>query len=168
MKAMVLPFRTSDANCQRPFRTGGALAFLLIINLFLFPANALYTNNTVHQTKSPVAMIQLVEKDNGRTINIHRGDSFQITLAENATTGYRWAIEYYDKSVIDKISSDAQYPERAFGSGGTVDFVFHAKSIGMGKICLKQWRQWEGDASVINRLILQLKCYHDVKFLNAS
>lgn len=157
MRAMVLPFKTSDASCQRPFPTGGALAFLLIINLLLFPANALYADNVISQTKGSVAIIQLVEKDNGRTINIHRGDSFQITLAENATTGYRWAVEYYDKSVIDKLSSDAHYPERAFGSGGTVDFVFHAKSIGRGKICLKQWRQWEGDASVINRFVLQLE-----------
>jgi predicted secreted protein len=34
-------------------------------------------------------MVALVEKDNDRTVAIRPGEILQITLPENATTGYR-------------------------------------------------------------------------------
>ena len=46
-----------------------------------------------HAEEAPKTMLSLVEKDSGRTIDIRSGETVQITLPENATTGYRWAID---------------------------------------------------------------------------
>jgi inhibitor of cysteine peptidase len=101
-------------------------------------------------------MQQFFEKDNGVTVTVRSGDSVEISLPENATTGYRWAIDHYDQDSIAFVSTDPHYPLGPPGSGGTIVFVFRAIRTGSGIIALKQWRSWEGDSSVIHRYHLQL------------
>ena len=101
-------------------------------------------------------MVSLVETDNGRTIDVHPGETVQVTLPENATTGYRWAIDHYDQDSIEAVSAEPHYPAKAVGAGREVAFSFRAKKSGTGEIVLKHWRQWEGDASVTDRFRLRL------------
>ena len=75
----------------------------------------------------------------------------QITLPENATTGYRWAIDSYDEDLVKALANQPRYPAQAIGSGGEVAFTFEAKKIGSGEIVLKHFRHWEGDASINKR-----------------
>ena len=91
-------------------------------------------------------MVALVEKDNDRTVAIRLGDILQVTLPENATTGYRWAIDSYDEDLVKALANQPRYPAQAIGSGGEVAFTFEAKKIGSGEIVLKHFRHWEGDA----------------------
>jgi inhibitor of cysteine peptidase len=113
----------------------------------------------------PKAMLRITETDNGRTLNVHIGDSIQITLPENASTGYRWDIDGYTLDQLEKISKESNYPksnpksnqlEAVIGSGGTMSFIFQAKSAGKASIGLKYWRAWEGDASIVKRFHLRL------------
>jgi inhibitor of cysteine peptidase len=106
--------------------------------------------------KAPKTMVSLVETDNGRTIDVRPGETVQVTLPENATTGYRWAVDHYDQDSIEAVSTEPHYPAKAVGAGGEVAFSFRAKKIGSGEIVLKHWRQWEGDASVTDRFRVQL------------
>jgi inhibitor of cysteine peptidase len=106
--------------------------------------------------EAPKTMVSLAEKDNGRTIDVRPGETVQVTLPENATTGYRWAIDHYDQDSIEAVSTEPHYPAKAVGSGGEVAFSFKAKKNGNGEIALKHWRQWEGDASVTARFRVQL------------
>jgi inhibitor of cysteine peptidase len=101
-------------------------------------------------------MATLVEADNDRTIDIPVGEIVQVTLPENATTGYRWAIESYNSDVIEALGSEPHYTAKGVGSGGDVAFTFRGKKAGTGEIILKQWRQWEGDSSVIARFRVRL------------
>jgi len=101
-------------------------------------------------------MLLIVEKDNGRTGDIRLGESVQIVLPENATTGYRWAIDRYDEEFIEAVAAEPHYTANAIGSGGKVEFIFKGKKIGSGKIMLKHWRHWEGDASIVSRFCLDL------------
>jgi inhibitor of cysteine peptidase len=101
-------------------------------------------------------MVTLVEADNGRTVELRVGDTVRVTLAENATTGYRWAIDRCDEDVIEPLGSEPRYPSGAIGSGGEVTFSFQGKKAGTGEVVLKNWRQWEGDASVTNRFRIRL------------
>jgi inhibitor of cysteine peptidase len=105
----------------------------------------------------PQTMLILVESDNGRTVDVHVGTSVRINLPENATTGYRWAIDHYDEEFIEALASEPRYTEKAIGSGGEVTFIFQGKKIGSGGIALKLWRHWEGEASVTNRFRIRLK-----------
>jgi inhibitor of cysteine peptidase len=106
--------------------------------------------------KAPKTMLSLVETDNGRTIDVRLGETVQITLPENATTGFRWAIDHYDEDTLEALATDPHYSAKAVGSGGEVAFSFRAKKIGSGEIVLKHWRQWEGDASVTARFRVQV------------
>jgi inhibitor of cysteine peptidase len=100
----------------------------------------------------------LVETDNNRTVDIRLAETVRITLPENATTGYRWAVERYDPELFSELPSEAHYPAtRGVGSGGEVVFIFQAKKSGTDDIMLKQWRSWEGDSSAIARFHIQLR-----------
>lgn len=101
-------------------------------------------------------MLLLVETDNERTIDTHVGDTARITLPENATTGYRWAIERYDNHFIKALATEPRYTSDALGSGGEIAFTFEARKVGSGEIVLKQWKFWEGDSSVIARFRIRL------------
>ena len=101
-------------------------------------------------------MLLIVEKDNGRTVDIRLGESVRVNLPENATTGYRWAIDRYDEEFIEAVATEPHYTANAIGSGGEVEFIFKGKKIGSGEIMLKQWRHWEGDSSITSRFRLRL------------
>ena len=98
----------------------------------------------------------IIETDNNRTIDIRPGDTAHITLPENATTGYRWAIDHYDEEIINLLDSEPHYTAGGVGSGGNIDFVFQGKKAGTGEIRLKNWRSWEGESSVITRFRILL------------
>lgn len=107
------------------------------------------------QEASPT-MLSLVEKDNDRTIDIRLGEIVRITLPENASTGYRWTIDHYDKEFIAALEPEPRYSANAIGSGGEITFIFKGEKIGSGEIALKHWRPWEGDSSVTSRFRLWL------------
>lgn len=111
------------------------------------------------KTATPVKMEHLfVETDNNRTVDIRLDETVRISLRENATTGYRWTVERYDRVLFSELPSEAHYPATAgVGSGGEVVFIFQAKKNGTGDIKLKQWRSWEGDSSAIARFHILLR-----------
>jgi inhibitor of cysteine peptidase len=101
-------------------------------------------------------MLLLVETDNDRTVDVRVGDEVRISLPENASTGYRWAIDRYDENIIEALGSEPRYPAGAVGSGGEIAFTFKARKAGTGEIALKHWRHWEGDRSIIARFRARL------------
>lgn len=101
-------------------------------------------------------MFLITEQDNGRTVDVRVGESVSINLPENATTGYRWAIDRYDREFVEATATEPRYTANAIGSGGRVAFIFEGRKIGSGEIVLKQWRHWEGDSSITNRFRLRL------------
>ena len=96
---------------------------------------------------------ELFQTDNNRTVDIRLGDTARISLPENATTGYCWTIDHYDKQYISALATEPHYTADGIGvgSGGNVTFIFQGKKIGIGEIALKHWRSWEGDSSIIAR-----------------
>ena len=107
--------------------------------------------------KAHSTMLLLTQTDNDRTAEVHIGGSVRINLAENATTGFRWAIDRYDREILEPVATESHYPGNAVGSGGNVSFVFRGKKVGTGEIVLKNWRHWEGDSSVTNRFRVRLR-----------
>lgn len=101
-------------------------------------------------------MLSIVESDDGRTVDIYLGESVRIDLPENATTGYRWAIDRYDEEFIEALATESRYAANAVGSGGEITFIFRGKKTGTGEIVLKHWRHWEGDLSVTARFCIRL------------
>jgi inhibitor of cysteine peptidase len=111
----------------------------------------MYSAGAVLPEKALKPMLSLAQTDNGRTVDIRLGETVRVTLPENATTGYRWAIDRYDEEFVEALGTDARYPSNRIGAGGEVVFDFQGKKIGTGEIVLKHWRHWEGDSSVTTR-----------------
>jgi len=101
-------------------------------------------------------MLSLTETDNDRTVDVRVGEAVRLTLPENASTGYRWAIDRYDEKGVEAVATEPHYSGKAIGSGGEVAFVFQGKKAGIGEIVLKHWREWEGDSSVTRRFSVRL------------
>jgi inhibitor of cysteine peptidase len=108
---------------------------------------------------TPKKAVVLTEKDHDRTVDVHVGETVSVSLPENATTGYRWAIEQVDPQLIEARAAEPKYPANAIGSAGEVEWDFLAKAPGTTAIVLKQWRHWEGDASIIQRFRIQVRIF---------
>lgn len=138
-------------------RVAGVELPLLMRVAALVGASLLHFTSAVSAEAQHVKIMQtLTEADNDRTIDIAVGDTVRIGLPENATTGYRWAVDRVDGEAIEAVGSEPHYAGNAVGSGGDVTFTFGAKKSGSGEIVLKYWRHFEGDASVQKRFRVRL------------
>ena len=101
-------------------------------------------------------MPSLTEADSGRTVDVRVGETVSVTLPENATSGYRWAIDNLDPGIAEANEAKPDYPVGAMGSGGAVSFAFKCTKPGSGEVSLKYWRHFEGDASIAKRFRFRL------------
>lgn len=97
-------------------------------------------------------MLLVVETDAGRLLKTRLGESIQINVAENASTGYQWTIDHHDDELIVLVGTEPRYLSKRPGNGGQVSFAFKANKAGTGIVILKHWRPWEGDSSIIGHL----------------
>lgn len=96
--------------------------------------------------------LTLTEADAGKTVQAHPGDHILIQLSANPSTGYSWAIDKTNASILGlQRESYTPSPGGALGSGGTTVFTFIAQRAGTVHLQLKYWRSWEGDSSIVKR-----------------
>lgn len=101
--------------------------------------------------------VTLTEQNDGQTVDVHVGQRIDLSLPENASTGYRWMLEHVDAQRVEAREEKPRYPSGALGSGGRAAWVFVPKTPGAALITLKQWRPWEGDASIVARFRVELR-----------
>jgi inhibitor of cysteine peptidase len=100
----------------------------------------------------------VTQTDNGKSFEVHQGEVIEIRLAENPTTGYRWAIDHVDADFLTLQNSAFSPPPGAgLGGGGERTFTFTATQTGTARIQLKLWREWEGDRSITDRYALTVQ-----------
>jgi inhibitor of cysteine peptidase len=91
------------------------------------------------------------DQDDGTSVSLTPGDSFQVRLTENPTTGYRWHLVDWDRSILDLTLDKFQTPGTSrHGAGGEHLWEFVARAPGQS---LLQWayrRRWESAASTRN------------------
>ena len=96
--------------------------------------------------------MKLTERDQGKTIIVHPGDTIVIQLDENPTTGFTWEIQEEDEHVLKRVNSEyTPPPEGTIGIGGVRLFTFEAKHVGTAQLELKYWRSFVGDSSIMQR-----------------
>ncbi len=98
----------------------------------------------------------LTGSDNGKTIQAHIDDTISIALDSNPSTGYSWAIEKNNTTLLTLKQSEFSGSNGVPGSGGTQTFTFVAKSAGTVNLQLKYWRSFEGDKSITRRFAVTL------------
>ena len=88
------------------------------------------------QGSSQTSARQLTEADNGRLIELNVGDTLEITLPGNPTTGFQWEVSAIDSAILRQVGEPEFEPlSNAVGSGGNVTLRFEA--VGTGQTVLK-------------------------------
>jgi len=105
-----------------------------------------------------MATITLTRAEHGKSIEAQVGDLITVSLNENPTTGFRWAIDESDDDAVALSSSEyAVTPRSRVGGGGRRVVTFEARKTGVSAIRLKLWHTWEGDSSVTQRFAITLR-----------
>ena len=118
---------------------------------------------TTPQTPSAAlkASIEILETDDGKSINAKVGDVMLVRLHESASTGYRWVFDALDEAKLALVKSEYAHEADAksdvVGSGGDITWTLKAKAKGTTQIKLKLWRSFEGDNSIQQRYTVTLK-----------
>jgi inhibitor of cysteine peptidase len=137
----------SGWNLSKLARVAALLGAILLLHL---------SGAVAAETGKAQVMQSLTEADNERTVELRVGESVRLTLPENATTGYRWAIDRLDRDVVEEAGSEPHYGGGAVGSAGHVTFDFRAKKAGSGEVALKYWRHFEGEGSIVRRFSVRI------------
>ena len=101
---------------------------------------------------------------NGTQIMVAVGQLFQVTLDENITTGYSWAIESQGDPAC-KLVNDAHQEPAALPSGGAPVvgrsgvrlLLFQANQVGTGEIRLGYRRPWETNVPPVETFDLKVQ-----------
>jgi len=95
--------------------------------------------------------VRLTNADNNRSISLKKGETFEIALKANHSTGYQWVwqdsssrvVEQYQPARYDLESSG----DGRVGAGGVEYWSFRAKESGKETIRLSYRRPWESSAA---------------------
>jgi inhibitor of cysteine peptidase len=102
---------------------------------------------------------QVTEAQNGGEIILKVGDTLQISLAGNITTGFAWEIAENNANIMAAQGEREYQQEKTdlVGSGGT--FIFMLKAITRGETTLKliYHRSFEKDIPPAQEFILHIK-----------
>jgi inhibitor of cysteine peptidase len=105
--------------------------------------------------------IKLDANDNGRQIELEKGQILVVTLESNPTTGYRWEVVEPQESILQQKGeaefkqSDPRNPPPP-GTGGTETFRFEAVGAGQMTLKLVYHRPWEEGVDPLETFSLQV------------
>jgi len=96
------------------------------------------------------------EQDNGASVSASLGESFELRLAENPTTGYRWHIAEWDRSILEVTRDEFHPPDTPqAGAGGEHVWEFAARAPGSLSLRLA-YRRRGGSASPAKEFSLNI------------
>ena len=102
--------------------------------------------------------VHLSEGDDGTTVEVALGDAVVVRLEENPTTGFRWTIDAVAGGSVAVADDDFEPANGGgIGAGGWRTLTFSATQPGSSRIDLKRWRDFEGDASVVERFSVTVR-----------
>jgi predicted secreted protein len=85
-------------------------------------------------------VVQVDENSDGNQIKLASGETLDIGLSENRTTGYKWFLKSNGK--VCTLVDDSFEPGQAPGAPGTHRWKFQAEQAGSGSIQLSYCRTW--------------------------
>jgi inhibitor of cysteine peptidase len=97
------------------------------------------------------ATLELDESDNGGTVTLQVGDTVEVVLKGNPTTGFGWMadITEEDAGIIQQVGEPTYVSDSdLIGSGGTYTFTFKALKAGEAVLKLVYRRSWETDPPI--------------------
>jgi inhibitor of cysteine peptidase len=102
-------------------------------------------------------MLPIDKTSNGHEVEVGRGESFEVTLDENPTTGYRWRLVPPSASSLE-IQEDSFVPSGgAHGAGGYRKWRFRAIGAGSSELKLERKRGWEDSVAETFQIAVRVK-----------
>lgn len=129
----------------RKWHRAAAGAIVLVLLLAL-AASAVSACGSASAAQGP---LKLAQSDNGKTFTVKAGETIQVVLPGNITTGFSWAAALTDKDASVLVQDgDAAYAEEStdaqvVGGGGTFTFNFKAEAAGQATLKLVYSQPWE-------------------------
>jgi predicted secreted protein len=106
-------------------------------------------------------IVTVTKEDDGKTVEIARGDILQIELAGTATTGFWWRFTSLDKTYLDLVKQDTREisPRQLDGAPIMGIWQVRAQQAGNTSIEMAYYRSWEGIAKARGwfHLIVQIR-----------
>jgi inhibitor of cysteine peptidase len=120
------------ARMRRPFQAA----------LWLFPVTSLLL--VFCAPLSSAATKVVTDADKGGTVEIKMGDTLEVRLNSNPTTGYEWYVHKQSTTLL-KLASQSQTQPAQPGVGRPVVQIFNfaPKAMGTGVLLLHYVRSWE-------------------------
>jgi len=118
----------------------GVGSFILLTKPVTSPIEPIETTQT---TETPTPSENEVDETT-ELLNSAVGEEFTIRLEANATTGYRWEVQY-DEEYLELTDQDYEVEASPgiVGAGGQETFTFRALAIGKTEITFSYSRSWE-------------------------
>jgi predicted secreted protein len=87
-------------------------------------------------------MLQLTISKTGETVDVSRGESFEVSLPVSPATGFRWKITANGEPV-SRMTAEEFHPGTEVGGQGIHTWQFRAVHAGETHINLVLQRSWE-------------------------
>lgn len=95
---------------------------------------------------SEPACIKMTDNDQGRTVELRIGESLEVELRANPTTGYAWDIASLDEEILKQVGETEFKQEReGRGVGGKIMMRFKARAAGETPLKLIYHRRFENE-----------------------
>ena len=96
-------------------------------------------------SSTSASIVTVTEADNGKAVELNAGQTLQVKLASNPSTGYDWTLDG-DPSPLKLVKSFHQANKKTAGMPGapqTTVFKLSAASAGAANVRLVYRRSWE-------------------------
>ena len=102
-------------------------------------------------------MLQITKNYAGAPLEVSVGESFELRLPENPTTGYRWTLRSNGQPVVELQADSFETSAGLCGAGGTHIWRFRASQAGVGELATDLRRSWEKRATETFNVSVQVK-----------
>ena len=89
-------------------------------------------------------ILRLTQADSGSTVTLHPGDTLEIVLPGNPTTGYTWEVKPGAEALLKQKGDPEFAPDsKALGAGGRTTIRFDVIAAGKASLVLIYHRTFE-------------------------
>lgn len=93
-------------------------------------------------------MVLVTRADAGKVVEARVSEDIAVVLDENPTTGFAWAIEAMDSTVLALKGSDfTPAAGGGLGAGGRRTFTLQTRRAGVATLNFLLRRQWQGETA---------------------
>ncbi len=100
--------------------------------------------------------VMLGAGDNGRKIELNKGQILAIALESNPTTGYKWEATEFDEHILRQVGDQFQPESSAAGAGGVQTLSFEAVNSGKTSLKLIYHRPWEKNVEPLKTFSIEV------------